>query len=141
MYRILAVALLAPSLVAAQEKPPALTPAEITKLVEQLDSKQFREREQASRKLLALDEVPAALDVATKSPSPETARRAALIVEQIHSRNQEKRRQRELDRINQTGIDFFLDRMVLHKDFATANGWRTAADLADALAAGANKLG
>src|SRR5438093_903811 len=134
MYRILIVAILAPSLAAAQEKPPALTPAEITKLIEQLDSKQFREREQASRKLLGLDEVPPGLDAATKSASPERDRRATLIVEQIKSRNQEKRLQRELARINQTGIDYFIDRMVLRKDFATANCWRTAADLADALA-------
>jgi hypothetical protein len=137
MYRTFIVALLIPTLAAAQEKPPA----EIVKLIEQLDSKLFREREQATRKLLALDDVPPELDAATRSPSPERARRAALIVDQIQLRNQEKRLQRELARINQTGVDFFLDRMVLQKDFATAARWRTVADLADVLAMSANKLG
>lgn len=141
MYRILTVAILIPSLATAQDKPAALTPSEITRLIAQLDSKQFREREMATKKLLALEDVPPALEAATKSPSPETARRAALIVEQIQSRNQEKRVQRELAKINQIGLDYFLDRMVLNKEFPTANRWRTAADLADAIAASANKLG
>src|SRR5262249_33104115 len=141
MYRVLIVALMFPALSAAQDKSVTLTPAEIDKLIEQLDSKQFREREQASKKLLALDEVPPALVAATKSPHPESARRAALIVEQIKSRIEEKRVQRELAKINQFGLDYYLDRMVLHKDFATADRWRSVADLADVLAASANKLG
>src|SRR5262249_30449260 len=68
-------------------------------------------------------------------------RRAALIVEQIKSRNEEKRVQRELAKINQFGLDYYLDRMVLNKDFPTADRWRSVADLTDALAASANKLG
>src|SRR5262249_55911901 len=141
MYRIAIIALITPALAAAQEKPDALTPADVTKLIDQLDSKIFREREQASRKLSALDDVPDALDAATRSTSPEKARRATLIVEQILSRNQEKRLQRDLAKLNEMGIDVFLDRMVLTKDFATNQRWKNAADLAEAIAMNANKLG
>jgi hypothetical protein len=124
----------------AQEKPRSPTPAEIAKLIEQLDSKSFREREQASRKLLELDDVTPELDAATKSPSPETARRATLIVEQIRWRNREKYLQRELAQINQMGVDFFLDRMVFDKDFATAARWKMTAGLVDSIAMRAGAL-
>src|SRR5262249_5222949 len=81
---------------------------EIAKWIEQLGSARFAEREAASRKLAALDDVPDALEKATDSSNPEIARRAKTAAKLIRERNFERLLQKDLTAINADGIDLFI---------------------------------
>jgi WD40 repeat protein len=65
-------------------------PAAIAKLVRQLGSDDFSTREEASRELGKLDEVPAALQDAANSADPEVARRARGVIGVITARIEEQ---------------------------------------------------
>jgi PDZ domain len=55
----------------------------VQRLVERLGSNRFTERESAARKLMELEEAPAALIAATKSDDPEVVRQAKRIIADI----------------------------------------------------------
>src|SRR4051794_16692588 len=101
----------------AAGQPPAA--ADLERLIEQLGSPKFAEREAASRQLAALDEVPAALQKATGSPTLEVARRAKEAVKQIQRGAQERKVRQMLADVNRRGLDAFIDQMALTKGFAT----------------------
>src|SRR6266404_4872353 len=117
------------------------TPAEIDKFVDQLESKSFAEREKASKVLGSLDEVPPALRAASVSPSNEVAKRAAAAIAQIERGQRERRIKVLLGDINRTGIDFFIDQMVLRKGFATDDRWQNLFQLAEGLSMVAEQMG
>jgi hypothetical protein len=84
-FRILFVGLI---LACACPYLPARTTDEpsIPRLIEQLGNEDFRVREKATRRLLALEEVPPELLEAMKSSDAEVRRRAELIVEKIEQK-------------------------------------------------------
>lgn len=123
------------------KKSAAPAAAEIAKLIEQLGSDKFAEREAAGRKLAEMDDVPAALEAVIMSGKPETARRAKAIAAQIRERNHDRYIDRLITQINAEGLDLFVDRMVLKPDYATDDRWAAAVGLAQKLAADAGKLG
>ena len=63
---------------------------EIRKLIDQLGVEQFRLREDATKRLSELADVPPALRAATKSDNVDASRRAILVVSRISKRLAEK---------------------------------------------------
>jgi PDZ domain len=114
---------------------------EIAAWIEQLGSAKFAERESASRKLAALDDVPDALENAIDSANPEIARRAKAAVRNIRERNFERLLQKDLAVINAAGFDLFLERMQHQPGYATDSRWRSLERVIDGMTARAGKLG
>jgi hypothetical protein len=114
---------------------------EVAAWIEQLGSMKFAERESASRKLAALDEVPEALEKAIDSTNPEVARRAKAAVHNIRERNFDRLLQKDLAAVNADGFDLFLERMLHQPGYATENRWRSIERVVDGMAARAGKLG
>lgn len=114
---------------------------ELATWIEQLGSRRFAEREAASRKLLALDEIPRQLDQATRSADAEVARRARIIVGRIKERNLDKRIRACLEPINKVGLDLVVERMTNRPTYPTDKRWKMLQDFADGLSASATRLG
>jgi hypothetical protein len=114
---------------------------EIAAWIEQLGSAKFAERELASRKLAAMDDVPEALEKAIDSTNPEVARRAKAAVHNIRERNFDRLLEKDLAVINADGLDLFLERMMHQPDYATESRWRSLERVIDGMTARAGKLG
>jgi hypothetical protein len=114
---------------------------DIAAWTEQLGSAKFAERESASRKLAALDDVPDALEKAVDSTNPEIARRAKAAVHNIRERNFDRLLQKDLAVINADGFDLFLERMMHQPEYATESRWRSLERVIDGMTARAGKLG
>jgi hypothetical protein len=114
---------------------------EIARLIEQLGSKEFRAREQATRRLKELDEALPALRRAVKSSDLEMRRRAEGIIAVIEARLAERFIKEAVARVNEEGLDLFIDRMVLGKGYATDARWKASVELARALAKKAARAG
>ncbi|MCI0705316.1 MAG: PDZ domain-containing protein [Planctomycetia bacterium] len=95
--------------VLASDIPPP-RPVDVAALVQQLGSEDFKEREEASRRLAALplDEPPAELLAALKSPNPEVRDRAAKIVQTIRTRSVAKRLSRGVGFAKRGEVDLFV---------------------------------
>ena len=120
---------------------PILSPEEIQKLVDKLGSPKFGERESATRKLAALDDIPPALQAAAMAKDAETARRAKSIIALIMKRHEAKFIARDLADLNKGGFDRFVDRMVLTPGFERESRWLTLVRAAEAVLDRGNKLG
>jgi hypothetical protein len=131
---------------AADDKaPPApaekIEKQEIEKLIKQLGSDDFDEREKATQKLAACDDALPQLREAAKSPDLEAQQRAEKLVRQIVHRQEERALQEMAADVNKGGIDRFIDLMATRKDYATPERFELAYKLAKAMAARASKVG
>jgi hypothetical protein len=116
------------------DTPKKATDEHIAKLIQQLGSDDFNVREQASRQLAELEEALPALRQARESKDAEVRRAAATLIAQLEARAEERFIREAVARVNDQGLDLFLDRMVLKKDFATEANWKVLVELAKALA-------
>jgi hypothetical protein len=115
---------------------------EIARLIEQLGGKDFKAREAATRRLRELDEALPALRRALQAPvNEEMRRRAESALAVIESRQAEKFIRQAVERVNEVGLDLFIDRMVLQKGPATEARWKATVELARALARRAKGFG
>ncbi len=115
---------------AGQSGPRKATDAEIARLIAQLGSDDSDQREEASRRLTAMDEALPRLRQAAKSPDAEVRRRAATAVAIIESRLGEQLAKEAVDQVNAEGLDLFIDRMVREKGYATQARYKAAIRLA-----------
>jgi hypothetical protein len=136
---ILALLAVAPAPKGASAAEP--TAAEIANWIEQLGSPKYAEREAASRKLAALDDVSPVLVKATQSSDAEIACRAKIAVKTIERRTLERRFQKELAAINTEGLDLFVERMVRRPGYATDERWRRLECVVEGLSLQAGKIG
>ena len=100
----------------------------IARLIAQLSSDEFQVREQASRQLAELEEALPALRRAAKSDDAEVRRAAEELVSRLETRLEERFIQEAVGRVNEEGLDVFIDRMVLQKDFATEARWKAVVE-------------
>ncbi|MCI0702421.1 MAG: PDZ domain-containing protein [Planctomycetia bacterium] len=93
----------------ASDIPPP-RPVDVAALVRQLGSEDFKEREEASRRLTALpvNEPPAELLAALKSPNPEVRDRAAKVVQTIRTRSIANRLSRGVGFAKRGEVDLFV---------------------------------
>jgi hypothetical protein len=134
IFSRLAAAIAAAAVIAAavpnnsSSKKPPFSDAE--RLIEQLNSKVFREREEAERKLLQLDEDTAlpALRRALSTPlNLEVQRRATRVLQEITRRREEREARARLA----WGADAFVEAMFLRKKEMDDRWWRSALLLAE----------
>src|SRR5262245_35874609 len=74
----------------APAEEPKPTRDEVPKLIENLGSKRYAEREAAAKRLALLDAVPPELEAATQSPNAEVSRRAKSIIAAINKRREKE---------------------------------------------------
>lgn len=125
----------------AEEPPKKASEKQIAMLIERLGSSDFDVREKASRQLREMEEALPALRRAVQSSDLEVRLRAKEIVAEIERRLNERFLRQALARVNQEGIDLFMDRMVLQKDYANETRWKAVVELARALSKHAEKFG
>jgi hypothetical protein len=114
---------------------------EIDKLIEQLGSDQFKAREEAGRKLLALGEAALpALEKARRAGDVEVRRRADRLAAAINRLREERLLRRLVAEVNKGGIDQFIEHMVMRPKFATEQRWLQAEELARAITLRASEL-
>lgn len=125
---------------AAEAPDPA---AEIQQLIADLDSNQFEVREKASTRLLALEEkaLPALREALRGKPSLEKLRRLEAIVTRTEQVLLDRKIAVLLARVNEGGIDQFIDLMVERKGFAKAESWEAIFRLAQAMVQRAEQVG
>lgn len=114
---------------------------QITRLIEQLSDVDFKIRERATRQLKELDEALPALRQALKNADLEKGRRLHSVINVVELRLAERFIKAAVANINAEGIDLFIDRMVLGKDYATEARWKIAIELASALTKRASQFG
>jgi hypothetical protein len=130
------LALVAAGLPAQDEVRPDATgrSEEIRRLIGQLDSQRYRDREEAARKLLQLEEALPALRRVLQSPaSLEQRRRVEQILAVFRRREQEKERTAAIQKGKHVAADLLVERLVLRGKDATADDWQALADLARAM--------
>jgi hypothetical protein len=124
------------------DAPKKVSAEEIGRLIDQLGSKDFKTRDKATRRLKELDEALPALRQALKSPAgEETRRRVEGVIAVIEARLAEAFIREAVARVNEEGLDLFIDRMVLQKGYANEARWKAAIELARALVERARKAG
>lgn len=124
---------------AAEEPKP--TRDEVPKLIENLGSKRYAEREAAAKRLALLDDVSPELQAATQSANAEISRRTKSIVAAITKRREKEVIAQEVAAINRIGFDRYVDRLVLSPSFNTEKHWTALAHAAEFVWDKANKLG
>jgi hypothetical protein len=129
------VVLITPLAIHADDKPkPAIDPKVLRQLVNQLGSDDFETRENASKRLLELDEtaLPALKDGA-KSTDAEVRQKAEELAATITARVEERAIQKMFAEIDRGGLERFIDRMAKDKDFATEEHWQQVRTIAMAI--------
>lgn len=109
----------------------------IERLIEQLGDKEYRIRDQATRKLKEMDEALPVLLRAKPSMDLETSQRADMIIGTL--------RQRAVRALvakgKQMEIDLFIDHLFTHTESLDDNCWRAALELAQEMVHWAQKKG
>ncbi len=129
------VVLTAPLAIQADDKPKTpIDPKVLRQLVDQPGSDDFDTRENASKRLLELEEaaLPALKDGA-KSADAEVRQKAEEIATSITARVEERAIQKMLAEIDRGGLEKFIDRMAKDKDFATEEHWQLVRTIATAI--------
>jgi hypothetical protein len=138
LYAVLLTAFVA----AGDNGPPKKASTErIAKLISQLASDDSKIRDEASRQLAELDEALHSLRLAAKSDDAEVRRRAETLVAKIETRLADQFIKEAIGRVNEEGLDLFVDRMVRQKGYATDARWKASAQLAKALSKRASQAG
>ncbi len=135
------LSLLAGILIIAEGPAAKLTPADVERLVARLGSDSYRLREQASARLVQIDEALPALRRALLAPDLEVRRRAKAVLAAAEARRAERLMQTAVAQVNDEGFDLFIDRMVLEPGYAEEGHWKAAVQLARALAGRAAEAG
>lgn len=135
------LAMILASVVLAVEPPKKPSAEQIAKLIEHLGSSDFEARESATRRLGGMEEALPALRRAAQSSDLEVQRRAKAVIADIEQRVNERFLRQALARVNQEGVDLFVDRMVLQKGYAGDTHWKAVVELARALSKHAEKFG
>jgi HEAT repeat protein len=117
----------------AEEPAKKLSEKQIAKLIEQLGSSDFHIRESANRQLRQAEEALPALRQAAQSSDLEVRRRAKEIVAALEQRLSERFLRQAVARVNEEGVDLFIDRMVLQKDYANETRWKAVIEVARTL--------
>jgi hypothetical protein len=114
---------------------------EIARLIKQLGSDSFEEREEATKKLSKMDDALPALRKAAKSDDAEVQQRAERLAEEIGKRVEELELEKMFSEVGKNGfaLDRFIDEMVHRKGFATEKRWELTVKLAQAIAEQASK--
>jgi hypothetical protein len=84
----------------------------LTRLIEQLGSNQFEERERATRQLMQLDTIPVELRAAGKSPDLEVRRRATRIIATIQKGRAGRALQEAANLAKEGRVDEVVERAV-----------------------------
>lgn len=114
--------------------------AAIAQLVDQLNSSDFRTRENAVLELSKLDEVPKALAEAAKNKPLEGTRRAQLAIAAITARQEERAYKTIVDDPREVPLNRFIHRMVTDKKFVGDKQWEVLERIAKASTKKANEL-
>jgi hypothetical protein len=143
---LLLAALLAAGAPAGQSGAPAgaakkASDEEINQLITQLGSADFKNRDRATRRLKQVDAALPALRRALSSPDAEVRQRAGQVLAVLEARQAEAFIREAVARVNDEGLDLFIDRMVLEKAYASAPRWKAAVELTRALARRATRVG
>jgi hypothetical protein len=138
-FATVALISLAPGWLSAQPVEPSTK--EIAAWIEQLSSRRFAEREAASAKLRALNDVPPELEQATMSSDAEVASRAKSIVREIKDRRLILKIQKCVEPINKIGLDLFVQKMAEQDGYATEDRLTMIQALADGLSGCTQRLG
>jgi hypothetical protein len=130
----------------SQEKGPTNPPkkateAQIGQWIEELGNAKFKIRMDASRQLKEIDDALPALRNALKTGDLERRRRVEEIIGVIELRLVERFITEAVAQVNDEGLDLFIDRMVLKKEYATEARWKAAINLANGLAKRAAQAG
>jgi hypothetical protein len=129
------VVLTTPIAIRADDKPKTpVDPKVLRQLVDQLGSDDFDTRENASKRLLELDEgaLPALKDGA-KSTDAEVRQKAEELAATIAARVEERAIQKMFGELDRGGLEKFIDRMAKDKDFATEEHWLLVRTIATAI--------
>ncbi len=111
-------------------------PAEpdVDRLIEQLGSRSFEVREAATRQLKVREDAAPALRRALKSPDPEVARRAALILEEFAARSELRKRARLRGLAKNGEVDQAVELLVRRQTWFDEDVcWQAMAELAGKL--------
>ena len=125
----------------AETTPRKLDPAEVRKLIAQLQSVDFKVRERAAQELSNLHDVPDALREAIKSGDLELKRRAETVVAVITARAEERIFKATAAELQKIEVDRFVRRMITDAKFAGDEEWKMIEKLAKAVTKRANDLG
>ena len=144
---VLFAALLAARASAGQPAPQPTTggkasEATIARLIGELGSKDFKARDRATRRLKEINAALPALRKALHAPgSEEVRRRAESVIAVIEARLAEIFIREAVARVNEEGLDLFIDRMVLQNGYANDARWKAALELTRALTRRAARAG
>jgi hypothetical protein len=108
---------------------------EVRRLIGQLDSNVYREREQASRRLLDMekDALPALRRALASAGSLEFRRRVEHILGVFRERQRQRDRVAAIARGRRVAADLLVERLALRGKAATAEDWQAVGDLARAM--------
>lgn len=108
---------------------------EVRRLIGQLDSKDYKEREEATRKLLDLEEdaLPALKKALGAGGSPEFRRRAEDILGVFRERQRQRDRVAAIAKGRRVAADLLVERLAVRGKAATADDWQAVGDLAQAM--------
>jgi hypothetical protein len=117
----------------AQDKPGRSE--EVRRLIGQLDSKHYGERDEATRKLLDMeqDALPALRRVLDSASSLEFRRRVEHIVGVFRERQRQRDRAAAITKGKRVAVDLLVERLVLRGKAASADDWQAVGDLARAM--------
>jgi hypothetical protein len=146
---LLSVALFAAALgsgsASAGDKDKPIPPAkqgqeEIDKLIGQLKSDRFKEREEAMRQLMERDEALPALQEAAKSDDAEIAGRVRKAIEAINKRLGKRALRRAAGLLKKGQTDQFVEQAVLWREYMDEDCWKAAVDHVRTIADEASKV-
>ncbi len=108
---------------------------EVRRLIEQLNSQRYRERDEATRKLLALEQaaLPALQKVLGSATDLEFRRRVEHILGVFRERQQQRDRAAAIAKGKRVPVDLLVERLVLRGKAASADDWQAVGDIAQAM--------
>jgi hypothetical protein len=117
----------------AQDKPGRSE--EVRRLIGQLDSKLFRERDEATRKLLDMeqDALPALRRALDSARSPEFRSRAKYLLGVFSERQRQRDRAAAIARGKRVAADLLVERLALRGKAASADDWKAVGEIARAM--------
>lgn len=101
---------------------------EIRKLIGQLSSEHFKDREEATRRLIEREDALPALREAVKSEDAEIRARAQKALETITKRLAKRALRRAIGKLKKGQTDQFVDTVVQWRDYVDEECWKAALD-------------
>jgi hypothetical protein len=113
---------------------------EIRKLIAQLNAEQFKDREEATRRLMEREDALPTLRAAVKSKDAEVRGRAHKALETLTQRLAKRALQRALAKLKKGKTDQFVDAVVSWRAYVDEDCWKAAIEHVEAIANKARKL-